>query len=158
MEERSGAPSGTDHQSASTATGAGAGRCTRANPAGFESGQFQRGRAGEHASPANGRGAATGHFEDITTPVWDQTRTVLEEVSRSRATRGLTPTEIATFVFSLKEPIFSLIQKELAKTPNAIAAEIWNASLFIDQLGLYTIEVFQKSREEVIVRQQQELV
>src|SRR5215469_10536491 len=50
-------------------------------------------------------GAATGQFADITAPVWDQSRTVLEDVSRSRATLGRTPAETATFVFSLKEPL-----------------------------------------------------
>jgi len=38
------------------------------------------------------------------------------------------------------------------------AEEIWTATLLLDQLGLYTVEVFQKNREELIVRQQQEMI
>jgi rsbT co-antagonist protein RsbR len=49
-------------------------------------------------------GAVTGQFEDITAPVWDQSRTALEEIARARATLGLTLSETATFVFSLKKP------------------------------------------------------
>src|SRR5262249_32061964 len=56
--------------------------------------------------------AATGQFDDITAPIWDQSRTVLEDVSRSRATLGLTPAETATFVFSLKEPLFALLRQK----------------------------------------------
>ena len=107
---------------------------------------------------ALGRGAATGQFEDITAPVWDQSRTVLEEVSRSRAVLGLTPAETATFVFSLKEPLFTLLRQKSGKDPDRLAEEIWRATLLLDQLGLFTVEAFQKSREDIIARQQQELL
>jgi rsbT co-antagonist protein RsbR len=103
-------------------------------------------------------GAATGQFEDIEAPVWDQSRTVLEEVSRSRATLGLTPAETATFVFSLKEPLFALLRQKTGKDPDRLAEEIWRATLLLDKLGLFTVEAFQKSREGIIARQQQELL
>jgi rsbT co-antagonist protein RsbR len=69
-------------------------------------------------------GTATGQFEDVTAPVWDQTRTVLDDVSRSRATLGLTPSETASFVFSLKEPVFALLRQKLGKDPDRLAREI----------------------------------
>src|SRR5215469_517566 len=103
-------------------------------------------------------GASTGQFEDIAAPVWDQSRTVLEDVSRSRAALGLTPAETATFVFSLKEPLFALLRKKIGKDPDRLAEEIWKATLLLDKLGLYTVEAFQKSREDIIARQQQELL
>jgi rsbT co-antagonist protein RsbR len=103
-------------------------------------------------------GAATGQIEDIAAPAWDQARTVLEEASRSRATLGFTPAETATFVFSLKEPIFTLLQQKLGNDLNRLTHEIWAASMLLDRLGLYTVEAFQKSREGVIARQQQELL
>ena len=43
-------------------------------------------------------------------------------------------------------------------TPDALAEEIWKATALLDKLGLYTTEVYQKGREEVIARQQQELL
>ena len=43
--------------------------------------------------------------------------------------------------------------------PTALAAETWTTQRsLLDALGLYTTEVYQKSREEVIVRQQQEML
>jgi rsbT co-antagonist protein RsbR len=103
-------------------------------------------------------GAVTGQFADITTPVWDQSRTVLEDVSRSHATLGLTPSETATFVFSLKEPLFALLRKKVGKDPDRLGHEIWIATSLLDKLGLYTVEAFQKTREDIIRRQQQELL
>ena len=85
-------------------------------------------------------GAATGQFADITAPVWDQSRTVLEDVSRSRATLGLSPADTGTFVFSLKEPLFALLRQKVGKDPDRLAHEMWAATLLLDKLGLYTVE------------------
>ena len=65
-------------------------------------------------------GAATGQFEDVTAPAWDQTRTVLDDVSRSRATLGLTPSETATFVFSLKQPLLRTVRQSSATMPDGL--------------------------------------
>jgi rsbT co-antagonist protein RsbR len=102
--------------------------------------------------------AATGQFIDITAPTWAETRAALEEVSRSRAARGLTPSETATFVFSLKEPLFDLLRQKVGKDADRLADEIWTATMLLDKLGLFTAEVFQKNREEIIARQQRELL
>ncbi len=103
-------------------------------------------------------GAATGGFEDITAPAWDQTRTVLEDTSRSRAALGSTPSDTATFVFSLKEPIFKLLQQKIGSDADRLANETWRTTLLLDALGLFTVEAFQKSREAIIARQQAELL
>jgi rsbT co-antagonist protein RsbR len=103
-------------------------------------------------------GAASGQFVDITAPGWDQSRTVLEDVSRSHATLGLTPSETATFVFSLKEPLFALLREKVGKDPDRLAREVWIATMLLDKLGLYSVEAFQKTREDIIGRQQQELL
>jgi rsbT co-antagonist protein RsbR len=81
---------------------------------------------------------------------------MLGDISRSRAIQGFSPTETATFVFSLKEPLFNAIN---AGTDDAgIKAElVWKTSLLIDELGLYTVEIYQKTREEVIARQSREI-
>jgi rsbT co-antagonist protein RsbR len=103
-------------------------------------------------------GAVTGQFEDLAAPGWESARSVLCEVSRSRAGLGLTPSETATFVFSIKEPLFALFRKEVGDDPGQLADEIWTATLLIDKLGLHTVETFLTSREEIILRQQQELL
>ena len=83
---------------------------------------------------------------------------MLEEVSRSRAALGLTPSETATFVFSIKEPLFDLLQQKIGTDPGRLAHEIWTATTLIDRLGLYTVEASLKNREDIILRQQQELL
>jgi rsbT co-antagonist protein RsbR len=93
---------------------------------------------------------------DILTPSWADVREMLGEVSRERGRLGFTPTETATFVFSLKEPLFSLLRTELPG--DLLTEETWAASRLIDALGLFTMELYQKGREEVIHRQQQEMM
>jgi rsbT co-antagonist protein RsbR len=61
-------------------------------------------------------------------------------------------------VFSLKEPLFALLRQKIGKNPDRLAEEIWTATLLLDKLGLYTVETFQKTREDIIGRQQQELL
>ena len=96
--------------------------------------------------------------EDIQSEAWAETRQVLNELSRARALAGFSPTETATFVFSLKQPLFNRLRQEVKGDPDALADEMWRASVLLDKLGLYTTEVFQRSREEVIGRQQAEML
>jgi rsbT co-antagonist protein RsbR len=101
---------------------------------------------------------ATGGTEDINHRNWDEVRNLLNEISAQRAKQGSTPNETATFVFSLKQPLFTLLRTELAAEPAVMAEVSWAVSTLLDQLGLYTVEVFQKSRDQIIVRQQHELM
>jgi rsbT co-antagonist protein RsbR len=103
------------------------------------------------------RRALTAEGDDLRSPAWQPMREFLTNLSRTRAQQGFTPTEIATFVFSLKEPLFQLIQQNAANASESISG-IWDATRVLDRLGLYTAEMYQKSREEVIIRQQQEML
>jgi len=89
---------------------------------------------------------------------WAPVRDFLGNVSRSRAIQGFTPSETATFVFSLKQPLFAQLRRELANDAEALGEATWTTTVVLDKLGLYTTEVFMKSREEVIMRQQHELL
>ncbi len=105
------------------------------------------------------KGALTsGQITDITGAPYAGVREILEDVSRTRALRGFTPSETATFVLSMKEPLFALLRTETGKDAEKLANEVWNATLLLDKLALYTTEIYQKSREEVIKRQQEELL
>ena len=95
---------------------------------------------------------------NFSSSAWDSVREMLGDVSRSRAQQGFTPSETATFVFSLKRPLFRRIQQAYKSQPDALATEMWAATEVLDAMGLYTTEVFQKSREEVVRRQQEELL
>jgi rsbT co-antagonist protein RsbR len=94
---------------------------------------------------------------DVTNPAYTQVRDFLREISRSRALQGFSPRETATFIFSLKEPLFNTMSRDKALSPAALAQTTWAITLLLDELGLYTSEVYQKSREDVILRQQREL-
>ena len=83
---------------------------------------------------------------------------MLGDLSRSRAMLGFSPSETATFIFSLKQPLFDRLRKEVGNDVQALADEVWTATTMLDNLGLYTMQVFQKSREEIIQRQQQEML
>ena len=104
------------------------------------------------------RALQAGEFDNFDSAVWAEVREFLSSLSRSRAKLGFSPSETAMFVFSLKEPAFARIRQEYAKDADALARETWLATLVLDQLGLLTTEFYQKGREEVIVRQQQELM
>jgi rsbT co-antagonist protein RsbR len=87
---------------------------------------------------------------------WAGVRELLSGISRSRARQGFTPTETAMFVFSLKQPVFDLLRRETSV--EELADAMWSFTLILDALGLYTSETYQKGREEIINRQQQELL
>jgi rsbT co-antagonist protein RsbR len=93
---------------------------------------------------------------DVQGPAWAPVRDMLADLSRERARLGFSPIETATFVFSLKEPLFARLRSEV--DGDALSQEIWSASKLLDGFGLLTMEVFQKGREEVIISQQQEML
>jgi rsbT co-antagonist protein RsbR len=103
------------------------------------------------------QGVAGGRFDDLSGPEWDSTRSLLDSVAGEQAIRGFSSSETAVFVFSLKEPLFELLREEITDL-ELLARETWVASLLIDKLGLHTVEVYQKGRDDVIRRQQEELL
>lgn len=87
---------------------------------------------------------------------WEDIRSFLHELSRTRALQDFSPSETAMFVFSIKQPIFRLLRTRLSG--DDLANELWTVTELIDKLGLYITECHQSSREEVINRQQQEMM
>lgn len=104
------------------------------------------------------RAAQEGDLADGDGPHWAETREVLADISRARARMGFSPAETATFIFSLKLPLFTRLRQEYGQDAAGLAADVWTATQALDRLGLYTVEVYQRSREEVIARQQQEML
>ena len=91
-------------------------------------------------------------------PQWADAREFLTELSRTRAAQGFSPTQVATFVFSLKQPVFKRATESLQSEVGVLAATLWEATTLLDALGLYTTELYQQARESVIARQQEELI
>ena len=95
--------------------------------------------------------------QNTETSAWKPVKDLLANLSRSRAIQGFTPAETATFVFSLKQPLFDLLRRE-SKETDTLAEQNWLMTVLLDKLGLYTTEVYQQNRELVIKRQQEELL
>ena len=82
----------------------------------------------------------------------------MRSISSSRANQGFTPTETATFVLSLKQPLFNAVRRELGQSPDQLFDEIWSANLLLDKLAMLTTEASIAANERLIQRQQQELL
>jgi rsbT co-antagonist protein RsbR len=93
---------------------------------------------------------------DLSGPAWTAVREQLDELSRVRALDGYSPSETATFVFSFKQPLFEVLRE--VSSGDELANRTWEASTVVDRLGLLTLEAYARTREEVIRRQQEELL
>ena len=82
---------------------------------------------------------------------------LLQEISASRARQGFSPSETATFVLSLKQPLFNALRKEISNA-DEFFRDMTSVTLLLDRLSLLTVEAFIATREELIARQQQELL
>ena len=100
----------------------------------------------------------SGNVTDINGSGFAVLRNSLSELSRTRGAQGYSPSETAWFVFSLKRPLFDRLRKEVGADPQKLADETWTATELLDRLALHTTEAFQKGREEIIMRQQQDML
>lgn len=126
----------------------------------------RRDRISEQQSKANSQDFLNGLSDalsrsggtDIAAPQWSRVRDLLTDLSRERAGQGFSPSETAMFVFSFKQPLFARLGAEYPNDSGALQDELWTATELLDKLGLLTIEAYQKTREQVITRQQQEML
>lgn len=84
-------------------------------------------------------------------PAYDPLKRQLSALSANFAERGLTPSETAMFVFSLKEALAERYTQE------APAEALWPLTQLLDRLGLYTFESYMLVRERVIRSQAESL-
>nr|WP_314622535.1 STAS domain-containing protein [uncultured Noviherbaspirillum sp.] len=96
--------------------------------------------------------------DSIDGSAWQEARQLLSEISAARVRQGYGSIETANFVFSLKEPLNTYLEAELAADPAFLVREVKRTNALFDMLGLFTVETYQKLREQVIMRQQQELL
>jgi rsbT co-antagonist protein RsbR len=75
-------------------------------------------------------------------------RAALDELSRSRARDGFTPSETALGVFSLKDAVYELVADTADLVPEFLAF-----SRLVDDLGLRTFESYTIAREQIIADQ-----
>jgi rsbT co-antagonist protein RsbR len=103
-------------------------------------------------------GLENNNGQNIAAAGWEETRQFLERLSASRAQLGQDSQQTASFIFALKGPLFTLLQSSYKDQPALLAEQLWEISQLLDALGMHTIRTFQKSREAVIKRQQEELL
>jgi len=96
--------------------------------------------------------------DDVMSAPWNETREMLGALSRARAKAGYTPSETAIFVLGLKRPLFERLRGEIGGDAETLASEVWHTTVVLDRLGLFTTEIYQTGREEVILRQQQDML
>jgi rsbT co-antagonist protein RsbR len=102
------------------------------------------------------RAVPAGGVSDVDGPAFQEVRDILEGFARTRALQGFGSSETATFVFAMKEPLFEEIRSK-AKNADTVAEQAWALTLLLDKLGLFTIEVHHRMREELIARQRKEI-
>jgi len=100
---------------------------------------------------------STANLEDVQSASFESVYEVLEAISLSRAKQGFSPRETGTFVFSLKDALLTVLQQELKNDPVQLLEESLKVSKLIDSFGIVTFETFIKGREEVILRQTDEI-
>ncbi|MEO7339142.1 MAG: STAS domain-containing protein [Caldimonas sp.] len=89
---------------------------------------------------------------------WAALKEALEELSSSGAEQGITAAQTSALVLALKRPLFERVQALHASEPARMASAIWAVSTLVDRLSQFTLATYQKTREAVISRQQQELL
>lgn len=102
--------------------------------------------------------AALAKTHDVASPEWNKVRAALEQLSRERVRAGFSSEDTATFIFSLKRALIATVTGERERSSEQLASDFWLLTELLDKLGLYTVTAFQRSREEVINRQQLELL
>ena len=96
--------------------------------------------------------------ENLSGAGWNTARDLLTSISGSRARQGFSSSDVATFVLSLKQPLFVLIRTKLAGSQDQLLETVWAATQLLDGRALLTTDAFIAKREELILRQQQELL
>jgi rsbT co-antagonist protein RsbR len=97
------------------------------------------------------------NLADIESSDFEEVYEILSGISISRARQGFSAKETGLYVFSLKDALFKNIQEDFKDDLKALTDAIIKVSKLMDNLGIVTFETFIKGREEVILRQTDEI-
>ncbi|GAA5786722.1 STAS domain-containing protein [Chitiniphilus shinanonensis] len=103
-------------------------------------------------------GLAQDADNQIAAPQWQALRQQLEALSASRAASGESAGETSRFVLALKKPLFLALQQQFSDRPQALTDALWWTSVLVDGLAQLTVSTYQLTREDIIRRQQDELL
>jgi rsbT co-antagonist protein RsbR len=96
-------------------------------------------------------------LEDFNAPGWQPLKAMLANLSVARAATGFTPSETALFILSVKPSLFVI-----ARQQHNDIDELFSATLtindFVDKLALHTTDSYIRGRDQIIIRQQEEML
>ena len=99
-----------------------------------------------------------GDPDNFQSAAWAPLRQGLEALSRSRAAAGQSAGDTSAFVLALKRPVFKLVQGRMGTQPDRMMAAVWTISSLVDRMAQSTVTIYQQTREDIIKRQQQDLL
>lgn len=102
--------------------------------------------------------AASRESTDVTSEAFTSVREYARETARSRAAAGFTAAETAMFVLSLKQPVFNALRDSLNSNPQQLVTQIWTVGNMLDKIGMFTVDAAIEVRDQVITRQQEEMM
>ncbi|HVJ04362.1 MAG TPA: STAS domain-containing protein [Candidatus Saccharimonadales bacterium] len=114
-------------------------------------------QASEVLSAIRGAGGNSS-LENFDAAEWQPLKDVLGNLSASWATQGFTPSDTARFVLSLKIALFDVARKQWGNNSEELFAEVFRANEFVDKLALFTTDSYIYGRDQIINRQQEEML
>jgi rsbT co-antagonist protein RsbR len=99
-----------------------------------------------------------GNFKTIEAAEYEDVLELVEGISLARAKQGYSARETGVFILSMKEAFNEFLQSELKDDAASLHTETTSISRLIDKLSIISFETFIKGREEVILRQTDEMV
>ena len=97
------------------------------------------------------------NLSDVQSADFEPVHEILSGISISRARQGFSPKETGIYVFSLKDALLQTLQTQLKDDPASLLEAYTSVNKLMDSLGVVTFETFIKGREEVILRQTDEI-
>lgn len=99
----------------------------------------------------------TENINDVHSSDFEGVIEILSGISITRARQGFTPRETGAFIFGLKEALLQLLQLEIKDDKEALYNATLQLNRLLDSFSIVTFETFIKGREEVILRQTDEI-
>lgn len=97
------------------------------------------------------------NLSDSSAHEFENVSEILSGISISRARQGFTPKETGLYVLSLKEALLQTLKNEMKDNDGALYDATIKVNKLIDGFSMVTFDTYIKGREEVILRQTDEI-
>ena len=97
------------------------------------------------------------NVEDFNGDNYEEIKKLLSEISHSRANKGFSPKETGLFILTLKDAFFIILKDIYKDDQEGFYQYLMKVNRLIDQMSIFTYDSYLKSREEVILRQREEI-